>query len=132
MHSGNEVTPFDLDLSTISHSMCHASYLLTPWRKEDIVVCELIYRRYLTLLIKYPTMDIAPTNTIDEYWHAHILHTQKYHDDCHAIVGKYIHHKPDNSDDMKPQGQQDACQCLLDLYEQEFGEILPSFLEDEL
>lgn len=37
---------------------------------------------------------IVPTKDIDLIWHAHILDTLKYHNDCKRIFGFFLHHYP--------------------------------------
>lgn len=46
---------------------------------------------YLTQTIGKP---ISPTSDIDEVWHQHILHTNKYAIDCQKLFGKFLHHFP--------------------------------------
>jgi len=53
-----------------------------------------LYRSFLYLIYKYPDDGVVPTPEIDKFWHFHILDTQKYHQDCQEIFGKYIHHNP--------------------------------------
>ena len=37
---------------------------------------------------------LVPTLEIDEFWHNHILYTQRYTEDCLNIFGHYLHHEP--------------------------------------
>jgi hypothetical protein len=54
-----------------------------------------MYRKYLTLMVMYPDVLMSPPSSdTDEAWHAHILHTQKYADDCNTLFGKFRHHNP--------------------------------------
>jgi len=64
------------------------------WTREFVERMELEYRRFLTLLAKYPLEPIAPGKDVDRFWHAHILDTQKYSDDCERVFGCYLHHFP--------------------------------------
>ena len=43
------------------------------------------YRKYLILCLKYPKKSIVPSPLVDEFWHLHILDTQKY-----AIVNLFL------------------------------------------
>ena len=36
----------------------------------------------------------SPDPVTDIVWHTHILFTEKYHRDCAALFGAYIHHRP--------------------------------------
>ncbi|HVX00143.1 MAG TPA: hypothetical protein VHA52_06900 [Candidatus Babeliaceae bacterium] len=37
---------------------------------------------------------VSPTKDVDEIWHSHLLHTNKYFLDCDKMFGKYLHHMP--------------------------------------
>ncbi len=56
---------------------------------------------YLKFLIINSTLKkindnttIVPNRIIDEFWHAHIMDTKKYHNDCMIVFGEYFHHFP--------------------------------------
>lgn len=61
---------------------------------EDVDNAIIFYRRFLYLCVKYPDTAFAPTPEVDEVWHDHILHTEKYMRDCTDIAGTFIHHTP--------------------------------------
>lgn len=44
-----------------------------------------------------PTVYIAPSRTVDEGWHALILHTALYADLC-GTLGRFVHHFPERPD----------------------------------
>ena len=52
------------------------------------------YRKYL-ILVK-TGLNPVPSKKVDDAWHAHILHTQKYRTDMKAVFGHFIHHEPAN------------------------------------
>lgn len=97
------------------------------WLEDEAqAVCKM-YRNYLFLLKKYKDkFELPPSEEIDEFWHQHILDTRKYHVDCEAIFGKYLHHYPylgvDERTDMKYLNN--AFEKTLELYELEFGETI--------
>ena len=64
------------------------------WSRETVERMEIEYKRFLTLLVKHPSEPIAPNKDVDKFWHAHILDTQKYIDDCERVFGRYLHHFP--------------------------------------
>lgn len=66
------------------------------WTKEYADGIEVAYKNYLVMLTKYPDdiEDILISKDVDEFWHAHILHTKKYADDCQKIFGNFLHHDP--------------------------------------
>ncbi len=93
------------------------------WSADRLVRAESDYRTYLLKCKVNPGKNV-PTMDVDEMFHAHILHTKQYHDDCQAYFGYYLHHEPfdkdvawgvcsDNQDDhliIEP-GQQPADSC---------------------
>lgn len=71
------------------------------------------YQRFLVLRVLYPDKRIRPTTGTDALWHAHILDTRRYHADCQAIFGEYLHHDPSVAD-----GDQDA--AMWEMYRKTF------------
>ncbi|WP_301668279.1 glycine-rich domain-containing protein [Neisseria basseii] len=81
------------------------------------------YRKYLTLCLEYPDEAIVPSGMVDDFWHLHILDTQKYAEDCQNIFGYFLHHFPyfgmrgqEDADNLR-EAWQDSCQK----YEARFG-----------
>lgn len=64
------------------------------WSPELQEEVEGLYRCFLALNIVYPDRKICPTGPIDEFWHAHILDTHAYDQDCEYLFGHYLHHFP--------------------------------------
>jgi hypothetical protein len=93
------------------------------WSRDFVEHLELQYKRYLTLVAKYPHEAIAPAKEVDKFWHAHILDTRKYVDDCGRVFGFYLHHFPyfglRGGDDAAALAR--AGQRTRELYEAEFG-----------
>ncbi|MFL6566016.1 MAG: glycine-rich domain-containing protein [Burkholderiales bacterium] len=93
------------------------------WSREFVEHMELQYKRYLTLVAKYPRETIAPAKDLDRFWHAHILDTRKYMDDCERVFGFYLHHFPyfgmRGADDAAALAR--AGERTRELYEAEFG-----------
>ena len=96
------------------------------WSREYADRMELAYRRFLTLLVKYPDEVIAPTKEVDKFWHGHILDTMKYAEDCQNVFGYFLHHFPY----FGMRGEEDAANLkaaaarMHTIYESEFGEQL--------
>lgn len=84
---------------------------------------ELEYRRFLDLKKIYPAISFVPSKLVDKIWHAHILDTQAYREDCLAVFGKFIDHFPYfgiyGKDDYS--NLQDAFKETISLYEKHFG-----------
>lgn len=97
------------------------------WTREHAERMELAYKRFLTLLVKYPQETIAPSKEVDKFWHGHILDTLKYAEDCERVFGYFLHHFPY----FGMRGEEDAAdlraaaQNMHHLYEREFGEAMP-------
>ncbi len=93
------------------------------WTREQADRHELEYKRFLTLLAKYPGELIAPNTMADKFWHGHILDTMKYAQDCDQVFGYFLHHFPY----FGMRGAEDAANLAAAavnakrLYEQEFG-----------
>jgi hypothetical protein len=81
-----------IDLSPISVKLQYEDP--AKWTRETLADAECTYRRFLALNLLYPTERIAVNKVIDEYWHQHILDTQKYAEDCQAVFGYFLHHYP--------------------------------------
>lgn len=98
------------------------------WTREYADTMETAYKRFLTLLVKYPQTTVAPSKEIDKFWHAHILDTLKYAEDCQQVFGYFLHHFPY----FGLRGEADAAQLakagreMERLYQEEFGEPMPA------
>jgi hypothetical protein len=64
------------------------------WTAEFTGEVELLYRKFLALNARYPDQKICPTGPIDSFWHAHILDTRAYANDCEVVFGQLLHHFP--------------------------------------
>jgi hypothetical protein len=94
------------------------------WPREYAEYLATEYKKFLTLLVKYPDETIAPTNEVDEFWHLHILDTRKYAADCESVFGYFIHHFPyfgmrseEDAQDLETAGNK-----WSELYAREFGQ----------
>ena len=64
------------------------------WTQADTTALRTEYQRYFAMIIVLPNEPLAPSHSIDDYWHAHILDTAAYARDCQLLAGKFIHHFP--------------------------------------
>ena len=98
------------------------------WTREYVDRMELAYKRFLSLMVRFPDETIAPTKDVDKFWHGHILDTIKYADDCQNVFGYFLHHFPY----FGMRGEEDAANLraaggnMHALYEREYGEALPA------
>ncbi len=97
------------------------------WSRAYADHIEIEYKRFLTLLVKYPEASIAPSKDVDKFWHGHILDTLKYAEDCNHVFGYFLHHFPY----FGMRGDEDAANLaaaaatMNRLYRQEFDEVQP-------
>lgn len=83
------------------------------WTKEECEALEKEYFRFLALKRAYPDKEIVPHKRVDQFWHFHILDTEKYAKDCKLIFGYFLHHYPY----FGMNGAQDM-QNLIDAFEE--------------
>ena len=65
---------------------------------------------------------LAPTRTIDEGWHAFILHTQDYAEFCDRFFGRFLHHVPGDENVPMSRRLETAAQTF-ELARETFGEL---------
>jgi hypothetical protein len=112
-----------LDLEPIKVKLMHEESG-EGWTLERANAVEFEYRRFLFLMKAYPHEQTAPLVDVDTFWHYHILDTMKYHADCDAVFGYYLHHFPY----IGLRGEDDEAahlrvgQRMKELYEDTFGE----------
>lgn len=82
----------ELDFTRIKAKLMHKQDGVIALRK--IEYAEAGYRQFLKLAAKYPDAPLVPSKAVDEFWHMHILDTQRYSADCERIFGYMIHHDP--------------------------------------
>lgn len=123
-HSNVKEVIENLDLGPIKYKMINSDEG-KPLSEEQVKNNEKEYKRFLYLIYCNPAKSIVPTKEIDEFWHYHIMDTEKYLNDCDMIFGKIIHHFPY----LGIRGEEDALELhrkfkeTKDLYQNEFGQI---------
>lgn len=60
---------------------------------------EDLYRKFLTLKGLDTERFLVPPQIVDFVWHAHIIFTRQYMDDCNLLFGSYLHHTPVTGDE---------------------------------
>jgi hypothetical protein len=94
------------------------------WSEEKAILGELEYKRFLTLIKRYPDEKFVPNKLMDEMWHRHILDTAAYRKDCRDVFGVFIDHYPYyglNGVEDKANLDQDFLKTKV-LYQINFGE----------
>lgn len=109
-----------LDLEPIKFKLV----LEKGYNRLQVQSLEKWYKRFLFLTFKYRQQAIVVCESLDGFWHQHILDTQKYAADCDAVFGEFLHHFPYfglRGDDDR-QALVDAYEQSLAIMRQEFGE----------
>src|SRR5690348_6082207 len=82
----------ELDFERIKAKLQHRHH--GALSAEAVSRAETGYRQFLKLIAKYPDAPVVPSQAVDEFWHMHILDTQRYGVDCERIFGYMVHHDP--------------------------------------
>jgi hypothetical protein len=64
------------------------------WSLEKTKRIAQEYKKFLVLCLLNPDEAIVPSSLVDDFWHLHILDTQKYAEDCQNFLGFFLHHFP--------------------------------------
>jgi hypothetical protein len=111
-----------LDFERIKAKLLHRHH--GKMTAQAVARAEAGYRQFLKMAAKYPEEPVVPSEEVDEFWHMHILDTQRYGDDCERIFGRFMHHDPyigiDGPEDEAR--LQEAADRSHALFMREFGE----------
>ncbi len=110
----------ELDLADV---VARGRELFCPTATDaQLAEAEFDYRRFLWVHRQYPDADLTPSEAVDMIWHAHILFTRRYFDDCEHMFGHYLHHTPGKGSGISKAEFKRRFRATKDLYEREFGE----------
>lgn len=110
-----------LDFSRLKHK--NTGTLEAEMSAEEWEKAEVEYRRFLQLKMLYPGVSLVPSKQVDKLWHAHILDTHAYREDCESLFGYFLDHYPY----FGIYGKEDynnlinAFEQTVELYEKHFG-----------
>jgi hypothetical protein len=92
------------------------------WRlRHDALRVECEYRQFLYLIVCNPGQTVVPwSHDLDDFWHEHILNTEKYAQDCNAVLGGFIHHNPHLPEGSPPHAK--AFAATRQMYKSTFKE----------
>ena len=113
--------PSELDLRSVRDAMIEKH----GWTEERVDAAQLEYVRFLILLqskpgfMLVPWLDASGRDDLDQFWHQHILDTEKYAADCKALFGRMIHHNPNVLRGSRE--EKDAVQKTRRLYTRTFS-----------
>ena len=80
------------------------------------------YRQFLFLCATNPSKVIVPwSEDLDEFWHMHLLHTEKYANDCDKVFGRVLRHTPLDPSAARPASHVDNFRETKRLYAKTFG-----------
>lgn len=110
-----------LDFERLKHKF--TSSICAEMSPEEWGAAEPVYRRFLTLKLIYPGISLVPSKQINKIWHAHILDTRAYRQDCEKVFGRFIDHYPYFGIYGKSDYQelQRRLSLTVELYERHFG-----------
>jgi hypothetical protein len=109
--ASNPLPNFDL-----SKVMARVSKKNPDWSVDRLANAELEYRRYLLLCRTYVGSRVSPSHDVDQVWHAHILHTQQYANDCNRFFGYFLHHEPFSGDSSEPRPKNNIARFYVELF----------------
>ena len=61
----------------------------------------LALQQYYAVALLDPLNEHAVSDTVDPFWHNHILHTRQYAVFCENVFGQFVHHEPLNKSDSE-------------------------------
>ena len=103
------VPPMDRDVWSRVASMDLSPVVLQlvnyqGWTEDRARAAEHRYRRFFYLKATMPEGKASPTPEVDEFWHQHIINTERYGPDCQRVAGRFFHHtflSPDDPADAR-------------------------------
>lgn len=99
------------------------------WLRHEAEALSEIYKNFLFINKKHYGKwgMLPPSEELDEFWHNHILDTEKYRRDCDNIFGHYLDHYPYFGIDEKTNytDLSNAFSLMCELYLKEFGTEFP-------
>lgn len=64
------------------------------WSEDTALQAEKLYRQFLHLNLVRAVRRPVPCVFVDAFWHAHILDTKRYREDCESLFGYFLDHNP--------------------------------------
>lgn len=115
-----------IDLDPIMAKLCHTTRGL-GWDFDRASHAIDQYRHWLWLHTVAEDVILSPTPDVDQVWHAHILDTRKYQEDCMTMFGRTLHHNPyagwesESAEQEHQSNFQQTCQLFELHFGQKFG-----------
>lgn len=96
------------DLAAIRLRVARENPQLTSEQLDEL---ESKYLQFLMLCKNESRIKHEPDKDVDQYWHAHILYTKKYAEDCQRYFGYFLHHLP-NTTSTENKCDNDGCGAI--------------------
>lgn len=80
-----------MDLTKVRHRVAKEHQ---DWSSDRLDAAENSYRQFW-FDCKTTAGPHRPSKDVDQMWHAHVLHTCEYMQDCQNYFGYFLHHVPD-------------------------------------
>lgn len=112
----------NLNLSMVGKKLMEPAPEGKGWNAEQVAEADKWYRRYLSIIVKYPEHVHVPNAPIDAFWHQHILDTKAYAKDCQTVFGFFLHHYPYFGLGGDKVELNQCFKSTNELYEEMFGE----------
>lgn len=94
------------------------------WDEADTRDCFEDLKKFLYMAV-LADKSVAPTEKVDELWHAFLLFTMDYEEFCEIRLGVFVHHRPRRRDD--PKSNRNMRQETLDFAVELFGTLPKHF-----
>lgn len=129
MEKGSELILTGLDLEPIIVKAVDTEEGL-GWSLEHSFRVADEYRRFWVLCFEQPDEAVVPSSLVDDFWHQHILDTEKYAEDCDKFLGYFLHHFPyfGMRGGKDAHNLRESWKRTKELYGETFGESLPAEL----
>lgn len=100
------------------------------WDEERVARALAEYKQFLALMYWNPDAPLVPSQDIDDVWHTHVLHTERYRADCERIFGSFQDHSPSSgtSADLEDEFTNDRDETLQ-LFDEAFGQFPASYTD---
>lgn len=116
--------PIDLDLEFVKEKTI---FFDVEGTSEEFNVASTEFKKFLTLVKKYPGPFAIPSKKVDDVWHAFMLFSSQYRKFCENTYGKYIDHQPNTAQSPVPLS---ALTNFYRSYEEEYGNVPAIWYED--
>lgn len=91
--------------------------------EDEVTDLELEYKKFLAVNFLNPGVALPVSKPVDKMWHAHVLFTLDYARMCEMVAGRFLHHKPSESEGELHRLRENYLKNTLPLLRERFGEL---------